>query len=266
MKNNKLSFFNLIITFFLIILIIGIFAFSFNFLKEFADKLDSGLLDELHAESNKSEVQETEKSDNSDNDSPKETIKIKFNLFKVDYDEENYEYEQQVLYQTVPMTVEKGLKFKYSLEDLSSEGFYASSDMVIEGAYNSNQSFDIYYYKCVDEMVIYESNSSDKSVEVGFSTSYLDDKCLVLKPNVNFDVERIVFTFDTVSGSYSYVVDDFLIPQDGYLVLFPSFGKISGFEKNGDSYNNFMTCKSHDFFEDIRDTSGVPPGNLSIPE
>lgn len=256
MKNNKLSFLNLIITFFSILLIIGVFAYSFNFLREIADKLELELFEETDTEDRNSDDKETEVPETPNNNGSEETIKILLNIFKVDYDEENWEYKESELYKSISLTIKQGAKFKYALEDLSSEGYYPSTDMILEGAFNTNQTFDIYYYKCIEELEPYGNNSTDKSVTYYFGISNLRDKCLILRPNVDYDIEKVIFTVDYLTGSYSFVIDEFVIPKDGYLVLFPSVRRMLGFEKKGDSYNNYMTCISHEFFEEFRNAVG----------
>ena len=256
MKNNKSSILNLIIILFSFLLIIGVFAYSFNFLKDILEKLELEIFDESGTETQGSDGQESDAPGDSDNSNVSEDmIKIKFNLFKTDFDEENYDYKEKELYKTIPLTVKKGSKFKFALEDLSSEGYYPSSDMIIEGVCYQNQIFDIYYYEFCEEIELFEYNESDKSVSVGFTMSFLDDKCIILRSCVDYDIEKVIFRCDNMSGSYFYVVSDYIIPKNGYLILFPSlapFGKILGYEKNGNSYNDFMTCKDSDLFDEIK--------------
>lgn len=170
-----------------------------------------------------------------------ETYTVKLSKGDIVYDSDllSYVYREYAAYEYKGKLNEK---YEIKMEDRSSEEYFCRSDMVLTGTYTTNRTYYVEYYEVDGDAFIYGTNKNTgtgyvelRSVDCNYS------KCVILRNTADFAITsltiKILDGFDVPIDEI--VITDYVIPANGYIVLFPEHYEFLGYEGSNATY---MTC------------------------
>lgn len=271
MKNNNS--FQIIIFLLILVVAIGLFAFlfkSFDMLNTIMDEdfFDSNLSESNSPDNDNVSGSENDNSSNNGNNSQNNSSNggntdvyyaCILNLYTIDFNYDSFKYGVPVRHDTLIYTGKENTKQEVNLEVICIKAddeddfdryYYPKVDLRQNIVFEGNYESSVNYYESQCELCLSSYNSSTKTAVLNFDFNFAQGyECIVVKSNLDYDVENIVFSYVRAEQFITYTLENYLVPSGGYLVLFPNSHKILGFEKNGESYNDYMTCSYNDVFE-----------------
>ena len=181
------------------------------------------------------------------------------NLYTIDFNYDSFKYGMPVRYDTLIYTGKENTKQEVNLEVICIKAddeddfdryYYPKADLRQNIVFDGNYESPVNYYESQYELYLSSDNSSTKTAVLNFDFNFAQGyECIVVRSDLDYDVENIVFSYVRANTYITYTLENYLVPSGGYLVLFPNSNKILGFEKNGELYNDYMTCSYTDVFK-----------------
>ena len=182
-----------------------------------------------------------------DSDENIQTYTVKLSKGDMVYDSDVHEYVYRE-YASYEYKGKANEKYEIKMEDRSSEEYFCRSDMVLTGTYNANRTYYVEYYEADGEAFIYGTNKNNgegyvelRSVDTNYS------HCVILRNTADFEITSLTIKIldDVEVPIDEIVISDYVIPANGYIVLFPEHYEFLGYVGNA----TYMTCLHNANFE-----------------
>ena len=215
-----------------------------------AVSIASSVKDVTDISSSENESESSKKDDSQIVDNGDDVIDI---LFAYDYITFNEDDEKQsVRLKEEIISYDKRKEYSYAVDNYFDKDFYCRSGDYITGTALADKCVVIEVYDISGFNGITSTESGKASVDICFND--LLRKCISFEDNLGFVTDELTINvysdFAKTELLGSYVIDDFTIKAEGYLILFPQTGEFVGYYGTDTSRTLVRDSKFVDFYNE----------------